>query len=226
MALEGIDDVDWTSVTHAYGEATDVPDMLRALLSDEAKQREQAIYDLFGNIWHQGTVYSATAKATPFLYELLTTSAVEDKAAIAEGVGYLEVHAVGDYGEPSWRKILTEQGKSLEDEMAGEAAEIHSVHHAVSAGLKKLLPYLNDSDAEVRRSVASALGNYPEHGTWSLPALDRALESESDSDVQRSIQESKDRLIRRLNLNPARRAVVRFCSRTLGPVQVSLVVIP
>jgi len=198
--LDGLDAIDWSLLTHAYGEATDVPGLLRALLSLDPKVREATVYELFGNICHQGTVYLASAAAVPFLYELLSAPNVQDKpaivhllASIAEGVGYLEVHAVGDFGEPTWRKILGKEGKSLEGELAREASEINAVHRAASAGLRHLLPYLSDPTPEIRRSVASALGNYPEHASWTLPALDNAMASESDEDVREALAESKAR---------------------------------
>jgi HEAT repeat protein len=202
--LADLNSVDWASLTHAYGEATDIPGLLRSLLSADPKVREEAIYELFGNIWHQGTVYPASAAAVPFLYELLTAPDVQDKpkiahllASIATGVGYLEVHAVGDFGEPTWRKILAKDGKSLEDELAREAAEINLVRRAASAGLQQLLPYLSDHEAEIRRSVAAALGNYPEHMAWSLPAIDAALVAETDEKVREALEESRARLTRR-----------------------------
>jgi len=198
--LEGLDTVDWTSLRHAYGEAADVPGLLRALLSPDPKVRQEAIYELFGNIWHQGTVYPASAAAVPFLYELLTAPSVQDKsniahllASIADGVGYLEVHAVGDFGEPTWRKILGEKGKTLEGELEREAAEINAVRRAASAGLRHLLPYLSDSEPEIRRSVAAALGNYPEHGDWAMPAIEAALATETDEEVREALAESKAR---------------------------------
>ena len=196
--LNGLDDVDWSSLTHAYGEATDVPGLLRGLLSPDSKVREGVISDLFSNIWHQGTVYPASAAAVPFLYELLAAPEVQDKsnialllASIAEGAGYLEVHAAGDFGEQTWKKILGEEGKTLEGELAREAAEINAVHRAASAGLRLLLPYLHDPEPEVRCSVASALGSYPEHVAWALPAIDTALLSESDEVVRESLEAAK-----------------------------------
>jgi hypothetical protein len=38
--LEGLEDIDWGSLGHAYGTATDVPDLLRALASPLPKERE------------------------------------------------------------------------------------------------------------------------------------------------------------------------------------------
>ena len=66
-----LDEVDWSSLRHAYGEASDVPDLIRSLAAPDRKTREDALYELYGNIWHQGTVYEATAYAVPFLIELL-----------------------------------------------------------------------------------------------------------------------------------------------------------
>src|SRR5688500_6475339 len=101
--LDGLDTTDWASLTHAYGPATDVPDLLRALLSPDPEEREEAVYELFGNIWHQGTVYPASAAAVPFSYELLVAPGAQPKseiahliASIATGVGYLEVHAADE----------------------------------------------------------------------------------------------------------------------------------
>jgi hypothetical protein len=199
--LEGLDAIDWPSLRHAYGEATEVPGLLRALLSPDAKVRDRAVYALFGTIWHQGTVYPATAAAVPFLYQLLTAPGVPCKSdiahllsCIADGRGYLEVHAVGDFGEPTWRRILGEEGKSLESELGREAAEIESVRQAVSRGLDLLLPYLQDREPEIRRSVAVALGGYPEHSQESLPALRTAAAMEADEEARAAMQESIDRL--------------------------------
>ena len=70
--LEGLDTIDWSSLTHAHGPATDVPELLRSLLSKDADVRLQACAELHEKIWHQGTVYSASAAVVPFLFDLLT----------------------------------------------------------------------------------------------------------------------------------------------------------
>jgi hypothetical protein len=200
--LEGLDAVNWSSLTHAYGDATDVPGHLRSLLSADPKVRDETMDELFSNICHQGTVYPATAAAVPFLYELLTAPDVQDKlniahllACIADGVGYLEAHTVGD--EATWRKILGKRGKTLEQELEREASQTNAVRRAASTGLHHLLPYLNGSDAQIRWCVAVALANYPEHHAWSLPAIDAALTSETDEDVRKALVESKARLTKR-----------------------------
>src|SRR4051794_25242079 len=67
-ALRGLDQVDWAVLEHAHGQATDVPVLLRAAAGDDPDARELAFELLAESIWHQGSVYSATTPAVPFLY--------------------------------------------------------------------------------------------------------------------------------------------------------------
>jgi hypothetical protein len=93
--LERLDDVDWARVCHAYGPATDVPDQIRDLCAADPDRREKARWHLYGNIFHQGTRYEATAYAVPFLLEVLADPELTDKAELvlllaAIAVGYDE----------------------------------------------------------------------------------------------------------------------------------------
>jgi hypothetical protein len=97
-----LDSVDWGSLTHAYGTAEDVPELLRALRSDDEEERREAMYELCGNIYHQGTRYEATAHAVPFLLELVADPATPDRTEVmhlltsmAIGSGYQ--HAADGY---------------------------------------------------------------------------------------------------------------------------------
>ncbi|MGI5134308.1 HEAT repeat domain-containing protein [Streptomyces sp. CA-106110] len=65
--LEGLDEVDWAELGHAYGRAQDVPGQLTALCGKDEAARESALMSLFSNIFHQGTRYSASPHAVPFL---------------------------------------------------------------------------------------------------------------------------------------------------------------
>lgn len=194
--LEGLDTINWSSLTHAHGAATNVPGLLRSLLSDNAEVRMGAVSDLHEHIWHQGTVYSASAAAVPFLYELLAHSDVQDKdgvvsllGSIATGEGALayEIRAVG---EEMCRRLLGQRGTSLEVELEKEAAWMDALHRAVSAGLRNLLPYLSNTEG-LAAMVADVLGDYPEHSSWIVPEIDAALASESDEHVRQCLSESK-----------------------------------
>jgi hypothetical protein len=95
----GLDEINWSALTHAYGSADDVPGLLRQRASADPKEASEAGSDFFGNIWHQGTVYEATSYAVPFLVELLARPETHERASlvgllasIATGSSYLEVH--------------------------------------------------------------------------------------------------------------------------------------
>ncbi|MEO3769016.1 hypothetical protein [Micromonospora sp. B9E7] len=90
--LDGLDDIDWARLGHAYGAADDVPGQLRALLSPDPAARDEALGDLYTNVFHQGGRFEASAYAVPFLLEMLADPATPDPAAV---LGLLSVLAVG-----------------------------------------------------------------------------------------------------------------------------------
>jgi hypothetical protein len=83
--LDGLVSVDWPALHHAYGSAADVPALLWALtnpnravetIAESARRnkrsvRGEAIWQLWGNVFHQGTVWQVSAKTVPFLVEIL-----------------------------------------------------------------------------------------------------------------------------------------------------------
>ena len=193
--LEGLDDIDWSSLTHAYGEASDVPSLLRSLLSENEVKRRDAAYQLLGNVWHQGTIYQASAYVVPFLVSLLTKSNIPDRdlvalifASIADGSSYLEVHAIRDAeSEDRWRKILSDEGKDFEAELEKEREWVKTTREAVEPKLDMIFEFLGHEDSEIRLAVASALGNYQSHISKSLPLLRDAHQSEVDDHVREAI---------------------------------------
>lgn len=193
--------IDWTSLSHAYGAAEDVPDLLCALLAPEKEERDEALDGLFGNIWHQGTVYEATIYAVPFLIEILKAPETLDKtgiaillACIADGSGYLEVHADTAEDAARWQSILQREGKELALERQRENDILDRVHNAARECLPLIAPYFADPDPEVRARIAAALGAYPELATTYVPVLEQSLETEEDEDTQAAIETALQRL--------------------------------
>src|SRR2546425_4523493 len=76
----GLDEIDWHQLEHAYGAAAAVPGWLRSLASQE--DESDALTHLSLSLCHQGTVYSASAFAAPFLIELLTDTSMQDKEGL------------------------------------------------------------------------------------------------------------------------------------------------
>jgi hypothetical protein len=194
--LEGLDAVDWGSVEHAYGPATDVPDLLRALRSDSFEDRRSAFDALFANIIHQGTVYDATALAVPFIIELLNAPDVLDTeslalllASIAEGRGYLEVH-IQFRDRAFWERLLAKKGTNVVAQLERERETVKRVRRAVQPGLDLLLPFLSKGSSDTRVAVASGLAKFPERAGELVPALEAALATEKDGEVRAQIAES------------------------------------
>lgn len=181
--LESLDSVDWSRLKHAYGSAADVPATIRALASRIASVRSKAMYELYGNIFHQGTRYDATASAVPFLYELVKSPDVADKHEIIA----LLVHLAIGYDE-NWlplgldpdasRRECREFEASLTDEERAEneryglrAMVPVECYDAVLAGVDVLVQLIAADDLEVRKAAAYALAWFPEKAIASVPRL-------------------------------------------------------
>ncbi len=160
--LGGLDGVDWAALEHAYGPATDVPDMLRALASTDARARHAAIHDAYGNIFHQGTRYAATPHAIPFLIELAARPDAGDRAEILR----LVVHCVAGYFGPT-------SGPSLD-----EACEL-----AAEPAVPLALDLLRAEDASLRVAalhLLAALGRFAARHEV-VPKLRERLSREKDA---------------------------------------------
>ncbi len=94
-----IDSIPWGDLSHAYGSAEDIPEQLKTLWSGEEELIEKTLYSFFGNIYHQGTIYSATSYAVPFLIQALAICPISQQASltsllscIAHGMSYKVQH--------------------------------------------------------------------------------------------------------------------------------------
>ncbi|MCI0334958.1 MAG: HEAT repeat domain-containing protein [Planctomycetes bacterium] len=195
--LEGLSSVDWSSVKHAYGPATDVPDQIRALASQDAKTRENARWNLYGNIFHQGTRYEATPHAVPFLFELLKEPTVQDKhevvyLLVALAIGYDESYLPDGFDPQEFREQLTSQEVNLTDESQAECCEfgvspgaLIDCYDAILSRAVVLMDLLGADDEELRCAAAYALAWFPEVSSESLPRL-RELAEQATSAVEQA----------------------------------------
>ncbi|MFF4399494.1 hypothetical protein [Streptomyces sp. NPDC001480] len=142
--LDGLDARPWSSLSHAYGSAEDVPELLRALMAADADAADEALSELYGSVLHQGTVYAASAEAVPFL------------AGIAAAG-----HRTAD--------VLALLGGMAESEDEYGVAP-GAVRQAVADQLPSLLPLLASPEPEVRRTAAWTVSHTRATGI-ALPAL-------------------------------------------------------
>src|SRR5205807_738940 len=150
------DSVNWAALSHAYGSAADVPDMLRGLTAPDRDRRENALDGLMGSIYHQGTVYDATAPAVPFLLELLAEPSVKGRARLlvllrllAEGMGYDEVHG-------RFRGEAEQASPEFRARLAAERVTRLAVRAAVRKGWPLYREFLTGRN-EARRRAARRL---------------------------------------------------------------------
>ncbi|WP_141309692.1 HEAT repeat domain-containing protein [Streptomyces spinoverrucosus] len=111
--LAGLDAVDWAGLEHAYGDADDVPGQLSALCGPDAEERKKALHELYGNIFHQGSRYEASAAAVPFLARMAADPSVPDRDEVLEllaalAIGYDESHLPGGVDIAGWRREIAE----------------------------------------------------------------------------------------------------------------------
>jgi hypothetical protein len=197
--LNDLDLVPWQSLRHAFGDAAEVPRLIRDLSSTDRERRQTALKDLFACLFHQGSVYEATARAVPFLFEVLADPATPERnwlafllASIADGRGYLNLHTSLD--EQRWRRLLAERGTTLEAELQLEDEVVRAVRLAVGRNIEQLVPFLNDGQSEIRAAVARALGQYPARAAELLPQLQAAEARETADDACKALRLSLAKL--------------------------------
>ena len=183
--LEDLDSIDWASLQHAYGNASDVPVLLRSLLSEEEQVRDNAIYELFGNIHHQGTIYETSSYAVPFLMEFLDCSNFTKKDDIAVLViciaGYYNVDV------PEKNKV---------DATRNESVIICQVRCAALPYIPQLLPYMQNAELveACGYEFALMLSRYPEYFELTIPVLENAVAIQTEYEIEEEMQAILDHM--------------------------------
>ncbi|MBL1096470.1 HEAT repeat domain-containing protein [Streptomyces coffeae] len=156
---EGLDAVGWAGLSHGYGSAEDVPDLLRRCAGPDPVDADSAADDLLDLLYHQGGWICPTASAAlPFLLRLAARPEVPSRRAVLDLVAMLAYEA-GQVAErfldpgwaPSWARVLPD-----------------------------VLALLADPAAEIRRAAAEILGVCQSPGEVVLPALLRCWETEEE----------------------------------------------
>jgi hypothetical protein len=175
--VDDLDRIPWKHLTHAYGSAEDVPGLLRALRKapPDLQGEESPLWQLFGNIWHQGTVYPATAYAVPFLIDMAADPDTPDRvgvlallAEIAKGSSYRDAHG----------NVLNE--KDFQEKLGRELEWVKACHEAVAKGFRVFVE-ITKENTDVRFSAAQVLAQLPEHGAEAASIIRGLLKVERRS---------------------------------------------
>ncbi len=80
--FSGLDAINWAALDHAYGPAGEVPALLVLLRSPDPERRRQALSDFWVKVHHQGSIYSSTAAALPFLIDIAADARTPDRGSV------------------------------------------------------------------------------------------------------------------------------------------------
>ncbi|MFD7616338.1 hypothetical protein [Streptomyces sp. NPDC059802] len=80
--LNRLDSIDWSSMSHAYGPAIDVPVWLREMGSADPDIREKAFSGFYSAAHHQGAVYTCTTASLPFLFDMADAPAAPGRVSV------------------------------------------------------------------------------------------------------------------------------------------------
>ena len=160
-SLDELNSVDWKSLKHAYGDASDVPGLIRDLTSTRSKRRDAAYEKLYSNIWHQGAVYSATPYAVPFIVGLLQIPNLPDRArvlgylsALATGSSFLDVHQ--SCGLPYFDD--NRNTAEFQENLKTELEWANNTRKNVADGLPHFLPFMDASDLRIQTNAFFLVG--------------------------------------------------------------------
>jgi len=180
--LEGLFDINWDQLNHAYGKAKDVPWLLSALTSYDTAVRDFAIHELYGNIWHQGTVYEATAPAVRFLILILSDHRTKGKAEILRLLASCADGNSSVSRSDEWYVgYCQKNGLDYEAELAKAEVAVSQAHEAVRTGIEFYVSLLASRDPEIRIASAEVLEKLWQDTVRIFPALFSALQNERDN---------------------------------------------
>jgi hypothetical protein len=218
--LEGLEAIDWSRYHHAYGPATDVPGLLRALANEDdappelkaaAKKQGKSVaaqvrWVLWGNVFHQGSVWGASAKVVPFVATLARAESL-DVEVREFAVIYLH-HLARGYPQGEWphpfelEPLLAacasvEAAKLPQSVLDGDAygelppgtdadaasrvsvVWVRDCFLAVEKEVPRLLPLLDDLD--LAPGAIALCASFPRVADQTTPALWKVAREETDS---------------------------------------------
>ncbi|PRY38932.1 hypothetical protein [Umezawaea tangerina] len=178
----GVHDVDWAALEDAYGTAHMTPWFIEALTSDDAGDRDFGVYGLYSATTHQGSVYTASEAAIPFLAELVrrdTPSALVFLARIAVGETHFVTRpddvakatseyagAVAEFAadvEAMWTRTGDEEALRLLVLLGREPKELPALTPDATAGLCLAHAFLAARDNDVTPGTAKHTGPKVDH---------------------------------------------------------------
>ncbi|MGW7403252.1 hypothetical protein ACWGI9_05870 [Streptomyces sp. NPDC054833] len=150
---------EWAALTHAYGSATEAPEMLASLFDADQSVRTKALDYLHGTLHHQNTLYEATVPTALYVAAILpdprTTRAVDKERHAFPGCLRAELLA--------WIASVTD-AVTDEAEAVAQRIGLPLDDYPPAVGIRGLRPLLfratlpctEDTDRHVREAALTA----------------------------------------------------------------------
>ena len=178
IVLDGLGDVPWSELSHAHGSAADIPGLIEALAEGFGSWSE-VLDELIGDdILHQGSCYSATGPAMPFLTKLITSGALpfHQQIDVYEVLLYAATrHAAGLLADADRAAARCRPLRPAE-----WAAE---VYEAVGTCVPALLDRWEIESEPARVEMAALAALYPSHGTVARNSISAMAATYTYTDV-------------------------------------------
>ena len=186
VILGSLDQVDWNALSHAYGPATNVPDVLRAFAFGSDSERTKRLEEeWWGTIIHQGTYYSATKAVVPFLIEIALAPSTRARHEVLEEIYGIAIGFVERTCRPPSRVLFApflEARQSPHDDMPFVSGAYHAVVDKLPALREFLLNHRTDEPSCV--AMTFLFSTFVTHWQTALSALLDAVDRESRSVVR------------------------------------------
>jgi hypothetical protein len=200
-----VDTVRWEDLQHAYGSASDVPQLLEKVTASRGQKLYQALDELCSRVLHQGTIYSASPPVVRVVIEMLPDAAPKEQVmfyGLLSGFAASARMAIDDGpAPPSCAGGTPEDGVAIRqhllaarslfasvlvgsnDQIRTDAAAILSFVADQDAATAKLLRdrYLVEDESLVRHTLLTGLtrarNSFDDWPVFLIAALEREREA-------------------------------------------------
>jgi hypothetical protein len=149
--LADLDEIPWSTLEHAYGDAGDIPSLIRTLASSNPGEREWAQDMLDMGPFHQGSLYSCTPFVVRFLLRIAQERDAPDKPWLLQYVSRALAAALYFLASPD---DVPDSGDGASDSDTTIAEQVVS---EIRPHLLQLVRLLEDADVHVRLSLLRLL---------------------------------------------------------------------
>lgn len=179
--VDGLDDIDWAEMRHAYGPADAIPDAIRGMVAKKKRRRAWASDYMFGAVHHQGDVYECTVAAIPFLVEAAMRPRRRGRSSVLKLLASIGSADVDDL------RALDDPPAGVHDAAVVDRSLHRRAHAMIDAAGPTLISLLDDPRRKVRRAAPSALLACRTHTGEVLAALQHRLSVEPDRKVRATL---------------------------------------